>query len=136
MQVDQISCLGGFFRLSYVENKGAFLSLGAGLSEQLRYWALLILPLALLAGLLIYTLFSKNVNRWQAIAFGFIIGGGASNVWDRILYGQVADFMNMGIGSLRTGIFNFADVSIMVGLGIMLPMIFKKQEKDSGPPAV
>lgn len=136
MQVDQISCLGGFFRLSYVENKGAFLSLGAGLSEQLRYWALLILPLALLAGLLIYTLFSKNVNRWQAIAFGFIIGGGASNVWDRILYGQVADFMNMGIGSLRTGIFNFADVSIMVGLGIMLPMIFKKQEKDSRPPAV
>lgn len=130
MSVEPLSYLGDFFRLSYVENKGAFLSLGAGLSEQLRYWALLILPLGLLVGLLLYTLFSTNVNRWQAIAFSFIIGGGVSNVYDRILYGQVVDFMNMGVGSLRTGIFNFADVSIMIGLGIMLPMIFKKEEEE------
>ena len=129
LSAGQISYLGDFFRLSYVENKGAFLSLGAGLSDQLRYWALLILPLGLLLGLLLYTLFSKSVNRWQAIAFSFIIGGGISNVYDRILYGQVVDFMNMGVGSLRTGIFNFADVSIMVGLGIMLPMIFKKEKE-------
>ena len=133
LSAEPASYLGDFFRLSYVENKGAFLSLGAGLSDQLRYWALLILPLALLVGLLLYTLFSKNVNRWQAIAFSFIIGGGISNVYDRILYGQVVDFMNMGLGSLRTGIFNFADVSIMVGLGIMLPMIFSKDKhKTSG----
>ncbi len=130
MSVGQISYLGDFFRLSYVENKGAFLSLGAGLSDQLRYWALLILPAALLVGLLFYTLFSQNINRWQAIAFGFIIGGGISNVYDRILYGQVVDFMNMGLGSLRTGIFNFADVSIMAGLAIMLPMIFKKEKEE------
>lgn len=130
MSAGQISYLGGFFRLSYVENKGAFLSLGAGLSEQLRYWALLILPAALLVGLLFYTFFSKNVNRWQAIAFSFIIGGGISNVYDRILYGQVVDFMNMGLGGLRTGIFNFADVSIMIGLGIMLPFVFKKEKKE------
>ena len=35
----------------------------------------------------------------------------------------------MGVGSLRTGIFNFAGVSILVGLGIMLPMIFKKEKE-------
>ena len=133
MAEGQLSYLGDFFRLSYVENKGAFLSLGAGLSGHLRYWTLLILPLALLVGLLAYTLFSQNVNRRQALAFSFIIGGGISNVYDRILYGQVVDFMNMGLGSLRTGIFNFADVSIMVGLGIMLPMIFSKDKhKTSG----
>ncbi|MCB0584690.1 MAG: signal peptidase II [Phaeodactylibacter sp.] len=131
MSAGQISYLSDFFRLSYVENKGAFLSLGAGLSGELRYWALLMLPLALLVGLLAYTLFSENVNRWQAIAFSFIIGGGISNIYDRILYGQVVDFMNMGLGSLRTGIFNFADVSIMIGLGIMLPMIFRKDRNKS-----
>lgn len=130
LSAGQLSYLSGFFRLSYVENKGAFLSLGAGLSDQLRYWALLILPMGLLLGLLLYTLFSRSVNRWQAIAFSFIIGGGISNVYDRILYGQVVDFMNMGVGSLRTGIFNFADVSIMIGLGIMLPIIFKKEKGE------
>jgi len=130
LSAGQLSYLGDFFRLSYVENKGAFLSLGAGLSDQLRYWALLILPAGLLAGLLLYAMFSKNVDRWQAIAFSFIIGGGISNVYDRVLYGQVVDFMNMGVGSLRTGIFNFADVSIMIGLGIMLPLMFKKEPQE------
>ncbi len=125
----QLSYLADFFRFSYVENKGAFLSLGASLSGQLRYWALLVLPLALLSGLLAYTVFSGHVSRRQAVAFSFIIGGGISNVYDRILYGQVVDFMNVGLGSLRTGIFNFADVSIMIGLAIMLPLAFRKQKE-------
>ncbi len=122
----QLSYLGDFFRLSYVENKGAFLSLGAGLTGALRYIMLNILPVLLLLGLLAYTLFSPQLLRSQIIAFSFILGGGISNVFDRIVYGQVVDFMNVGLGSLRTGIFNFADLSIMIGLGIMLPFLFKK----------
>ena len=122
------SYLGDFFRLSYVENKGAFLSLGAELSDQLRQWALKILPVLLLIGLLGYTLFSSQMSRQQIIAFSFILGGGISNIYDRLLYNQVVDFMNMGFPGLRTGIFNFADVSIMVGLGIMLPSLFGRKE--------
>ena len=45
--------------------------------------------------------------------------GGASNLVDRIAYGSVIDFMNLGIGSLRTGIFNVADMAIMLGAGIL-----------------
>ncbi len=51
-------------------------------------------------------------------------------MYDRLLYGQVVDFMNMGFPGLRTGIFNFADVSIMVGLAIMLPMMFKEKKEE------
>lgn len=123
------SYLGDFFRLSYVENKGAFLSLGAELSEHLRYLALKVLPVLLLIGLLGYTLFAKQMTKQQVVAFSFILGGGVSNVYDRLLYNQVVDFMNMGFPGLRTGIFNFADVSIMIGLGIMLPTLFTKRDK-------
>jgi len=126
-----LSYLGDTLRLYYVENKGAFLSLGAGQSEVIRYWALKVLPVILLLGLLVYTLFSSQMTKRHYIAFSFILGGGISNVYDRLLYNQVGDFMNMGIGSLRTGIFNFADVSIMIGLAIMLPELFRKQPKDS-----
>ena len=42
--------------------------------------------------------------------------------------GRVIDFMNMGIGSLRTGIFNYADVIIMVGMGIYLLSIWLEPE--------
>jgi signal peptidase II len=128
----QLSYLGDFFRLTYVENKGAFLSLGAGLTGVLRYILLNILPVLLLLGLLGYTLFSRQLIRPQIIAFSFILGGGISNVFDRILYGQVVDFMNVGLGGLRTGIFNFADLSIMIGLAIMLPFLFKNPAPKPG----
>jgi signal peptidase II len=66
----------------------------------------------------------------QQIAFGLIIGGGLSNIYDRIVAGKVVDFMNIGIGGLRTGIFNVADNAIMIGLFLMLPALFWKGEKS------
>ena len=59
----------------------------------------------------------------QTIALALIAGGGVSNFIDRVLNnGCVVDFMHMdtGYGWLKTGIFNFADVAIMIGLGIMI----------------
>lgn len=124
---EQISYLNDFFRLTYVENTGAFLSLGSDFSGGIRYWVLKIFPVVLLLGLLLYTFFSNNLNSWSIIAFSFILGGGISNIYDRLLYNGVIDFMNMGFPGLRTGIFNFADVSIMVGLFMMLPTLFQKK---------
>ena len=98
----------------------------------------MILPAAILMfGVVVYPFFynlvislsnmsMRTVNTWQIIAYSFILGGGVSNIYDRLLYGSVVDFMNMGIGTLRTGIFNFADVSIMIGLFMILPYLFKK----------
>lgn len=134
MGLGQLSYLGDFFRLVYVENKGAFLSLGAGLSGTLRFIALNVLPAGLLLGLVAYTLFSKQLSKLQIIAFSFICGGGVSNIFDRLLYGQVVDFMNVGLAGLRTGIFNFADLSIMIGLAIMLPQLFRKKDTEPREP--
>ncbi len=120
------SYLGDLFRLTFAKNTGAFLSLGSGLSDNWRYWVLTILPVVVLLFLLYQTLFSKTFTRWQVIAFSSILGGGISNIFDRIMYGSVVDFMNMGIGNLRTGIFNIADMAIMTGLFMMLPYMFKK----------
>lgn len=55
------------------------------------------------------------IRRWAAILF---ISGGASNWLDRATRGSVVDFMNLGIGTLRTGIFNAADVSILTGAAV------------------
>jgi signal peptidase II len=48
------------------------------------------------------------------------LAGGASNLLDRIMHGTVVDFMNVGVGSLRTGIFNVADVALMIGVALMI----------------
>src|SRR5207249_7753307 len=58
----------------------------------------------------------RNVTGVQTCALP-ILGGGLSNLLDRVAYGgYVVDFINLGIGSLRTGIFNAADVAITVGV--------------------
>lgn len=120
------SYMNDFFRIQYAENTGAFLGRGSDLPDPWHMILLKIIPVVMLAGMLLYTLFAKGVNMWQAIGMSFIVGGGMSNLYDRINYGMVVDFMNMGFGSLRTGIFNFADVAIMVGMGILIAANFKE----------
>jgi signal peptidase II len=50
----------------------------------------------------------------------FLIGGGIGNIYDRIKFGSVTDFLHIDFILFRTGIFNLADVSIMIGIGILL----------------
>ena len=123
------------FRLVYAENTGAFLSLGSDMNDTLRYWVLAVVPVLVLLYIFFHVLTAKNLHVVQQAAFGFILGGGLSNIYDRIMEGRVVDFMNMGFGTLRTGIFNVADMSIMLGLFLMVPFLFQKQTPDSVAPA-
>jgi len=118
--------LNGSFKLTYAENTGAFLSLGANESQWIKNWSLKILPSVLLCGLLAYIFFSEALSLIQVAAYSLLIGGGGSNIFDRLTSGRVTDFLNMGIGSLRSGIFNFADVAILFGFILLLSTLFKK----------
>ncbi len=118
------------FKLVYAENEGAFLSAGSDLDGTWHLILLKVLPIIMLSLLLLYTIFSKSINIYQTVALSFILGGGISNIIDRLNYGKVIDFMNMGIGNLRTGIFNFADLSIMLGIGIFIIANYKKTKSE------
>src|SRR5688572_2408672 len=125
-----ISYLNDTFRLQYVENTGAALSLGSDLSKTASFWLLSILPLIFLVLLLGYAI--KNAAKMQLsqmIFYAMIFSGGMGNIIDRIVYDRrVPDFMNLGIDNFRTGIFNFADVFVSVGvLGLMISLFLKKE---------
>jgi len=108
------------FTLTKVENSGAFLSLGDEMPYFLRLLILNALP-ALFLGYGLYYLFSRNnLNSSMQIALCFLIGGGIGNLYDRILHGSVTDFMHMDFYIFQTGVFNFADISIMIGIGFLL----------------
>ena len=84
-----------------------------------------------LLGVLGYLLVASNLPAVTVLAFSLVLGGGLSNLLDRIFYGgYVVDFINLGIGSLRTGIFNAADVAITIGV---LLVVFggQRQRKPS-----
>jgi signal peptidase II len=74
-------------------------------------------------------LFLKPVSGNMLIGLCFIIGGGVGNLFDRILYGSVTDFLYVKFGIFQTGIFNMADVSIMAGLFIILLQVFMKRDR-------
>jgi signal peptidase II len=129
------SFLGDTFRLTYAENPGAFLSLGASLPAGARFWVLNVGVALVLLALLAHTLLGKGVITSQAAAYALVVGGGIGNWIDRVMRGgMVVDFMNMGIGPVRTGVFNVADVAIMTGAAMLLLGGFKRG-RDRDVPA-
>lgn len=109
-----------FLRLEYAENRGAFLSLGANLSDHYRWLLLTVVASAVLIALAIYLCLHRELRQSEILGYSLILAGGVSNMMDRITTGFVVDFLNIGIGTVRTGIFNVADVSIMAGLLIVV----------------
>ena len=113
------SFLADTVRLQYAENTGGFLGLGADLHPGLR-----TVVFTATTGLTLL-LITVAAVRWQVSGMALIgvtlfVAGGASNWIDRLARGSVVDFLNVGVGPLRTGIFNIADVAIMAGAAVML----------------
>ena len=118
--------------LTNVENPGAFFGWLSDLPPTLKSILLAFLPsLAILA--ILYTVLTRmNLPKYAVVGLSFIIGGGIGNIYDRIAHGSVTDFLHIDLGLFRTGIFNMADVSIMVGMGIVLLSIWaSKGEYES-----
>jgi signal peptidase II len=126
---ERIPIIGDYFTLMNVENTGAFLGMGSDLNPTLRIILLLILPILVLGFVLRHILKDKSLDNWSLFAFASIIGGGIANVYDRIVYGSVTDFLFIDLGGIfKTGIFNLADMSVTTGMIILVIMSFKKKK--------
>jgi signal peptidase II len=118
------SYLGDTIWLGYVENRGGFLSLGAGLSPAVRT-VIFTVGTGLMLVALIVVAIRHRWRGWPAIGLALFISGGVSNWIDRAVRGSVVDFLNVGIGPVRTGVFNVADVAIMLGAAIVVLVGFR-----------
>lgn len=101
--------------LYYTENSGAFLSLGASWPPAVKYALLLVLPTAVCLAGFVYCC-AAETSLPRALLIVTVISGGLCNLFDRVTNDfSVIDFMNFGIGSLRTGVLNVADLSVTFG---------------------
>lgn len=121
-------------RLQYAENTGAALSMGENLPKSVSFWLLSIMPLIVLMGVLYYTI--KHIQPMRIMklfSISLIFSGGIGNIIDRLLYDRhVTDFINLGIGNLRTGIFNVADICVTAGV---IGILFFFRESKNKPPS-
>ena len=127
----EIDLIKDYFQLIWVENKGAFLGMGSDMNPTLKLIFLLILPTLVLGYVIYYIVKTKELDRLSLIAFCCIVGGGIANVFDRIVYGQVTDFFFIRItDTIKTGIFNVADLSVTTGMIMLLfSGVFTKKTK-------
>ena len=131
---DIYSYAGDTFRLQYAENSGAFLGLGSTIPDPWRHLIFTVLVGIFLFALLTYLLRGSELTAFATVCLAFICAGGLSNLIDRIAYdGRVVDFLNVGIGSLRTGIFNIADMAITFGALLMLFESFRTSRSAELP---
>jgi signal peptidase II len=118
------SLLGNFLTITKVENTGAFLSLGDQLPRIIYKILMIILPLIVLGYALYYLLTSNNLPRLLIFGICLVIGGGLGNVYDRIIYGSVTDFLHFDFVLFHTGIVNMADISLTMGFFVLMYILF------------
>ena len=103
----------GYITFIMAWNQGVNFGLFAGHGAGARY-ILIVLALAICAFVLYWM--RREVNRYALIAAGCLLGGALGNVVDRLIYGAVADFLNVTCCGLRNPwSFNVADIMIFIG---------------------
>jgi len=114
-----------FFWLVHQRNTGVAFSLGNALPDGVRSVLFIVVPLAVLAGLGVFTWKDKTLTGLQRWGLGFIIGGGLGNIIDRIFRPEgVVDFLSFRLygflGMERFATFNLADSAVTVGGGLIV----------------
>lgn len=112
---ESISVWYNFCCLSYIKNQG----IAFGLFPTHKNFFIIITIIIICILVYYWKSISKN-NLWLQIAIGFILGGALGNLWDRIAFGSVIDFIDIGYLNHRWPAFNLADSMICIGVGIIL----------------
>lgn len=115
----EIKIIPNFFSLYYVENPGAAFSI---LGNQTML--LIIVSVVCLILIKEYIKKEKEFSNLSIISLGMIIGGTIGNLFDRILYKAVIDYLAFDIFKYSFPVFNLADIAITVGAGLLLLSYF------------
>lgn len=116
-----ISIWNDLVHLEYGENAGAFLGLGSAWPASVRFiFGVLVVGIVVVVALG-YAITARDMTTTQWMALALVAAGGIGNLIDRLTrQGLVSDFITLGIGPVHTGVFNVADVALMVGVGLLM----------------
>jgi signal peptidase II len=126
-----IDLIPGFFRLTHLENPGGAFSLFAGSTSGWRTPALIVFAVAAMIVIAVLLWKDRRTNL-NTISLSLIFGGALGNVWDRLVSGEVTDFLDFYAGTHHWYPFNVADSAIVIGvllLGVRMLLVQEKEHK-------
>ena len=115
-----INVISKYLILTKVENTGAFLGLGNSIPRSIYKLLMIVLPLIVIGYAFYYLMKRNNLSKLLITGISFAIGGGFGNIYDRILYGSVTDFLYFDFVLFHTGVVNMADISVTLGFFMII----------------
>lgn len=126
---ERINVIGDYLILTKVENTGAFLGMGDSIPRPLYKVLMILIPLLVIGYTLYYLIKKEDLSTWLVIGISLILGGGLGNIYDRILYGSVTDFLYFDFVIFHTGIVNMADIFVTTGFFLVLLGLYFNRKK-------
>jgi signal peptidase II len=117
---DDIAIIPGFMSLVHVRNRGVAFGMLGGLPDPWRPLVLIALALAMVAVLAWMLRETPREEPAQRLALALVVGGAIGNLYDRIRYGEVIDFLDVYVSGWHWPAFNVADSAITVGCGLLI----------------
>jgi len=119
--LDTWRVIPGFFDIVHTENRGVAFSLFNESASEWRQGLLVLFSLVAVALVGWYILRrAERLDRFSLAGFALILGGAAGNLFDRVVWGRVTDFLDFYLGSYHWPAFNVADSAIVVGSVLLL----------------
>ena len=112
---DQLKIIPNFFNITYVRNTGAAFSI----LENNRIFFIIIGIIALIF-IYLYLIKNKVLNKYMMVCYSMLIAGIIGNMYDRIIYGYVIDFLSFNIFGYNFPVFNIADSLIVVSIILLM----------------
>jgi len=114
-----VTVIDGWFDIVHVRNKGAAFSMLSTMDESYRTAFFMVVSLLAIGFMGWFVVKAREDEKLTVIALAMIIGGAAGNLTDRVLYGDVVDFIDWHVGTLHWPVFNIADSGITVGIALL-----------------
>ncbi|MCL6604144.1 MAG: signal peptidase II [Paenibacillus sp.] len=112
---EQIPVIGNFFLITSHRNRGA----AFGILEGQR-WFFFLVTVVVVIGIVWYLNKVRKTQKLLSTALGLVLGGAIGNFLDRMLTGEVVDFLQLNFGSYTFPIFNVADSCIVIGVALII----------------
>ena len=133
---DRVSVIDGFFYLTHVRNPGAAFSLFATAPAEIRGPFFIVVTLVAIGLIISFLRKLSPGERLSAFALGLILGGAVGNLIDRLVHGEVIDFLHIRLWTGHSWPdFNLADSFIVIGVSLLVLELFASEgEAISDPP--
>ncbi|WP_010298520.1 signal peptidase II [Candidatus Odyssella thessalonicensis] len=118
-----------FFNIILAFNRGVSFGM---LHADSPYGVYALLTLAVILSFLVGNWLWHAENKIQSICFGMILGGALGNIYDRVAYGAVVDFLDFHVLGYHWYTFNIADCGIVIGaILLLIDLVFLTKKRDS-----